>query len=452
MALLDGYDSFFGQTGSPQAMRDKEINDLVMRLRMAQSGPSPKSASEIFKNDLPFSGIAIDRTPRAAQMPQTMAPSADSRYLETTKQAMPTNRQRRIMPDQDSMPVGAKRQDRLRPEGGVSTMPKSAAGTSRQDMTPSTPPDFSPTLGERISNFGDALTGRSYVNFSDQTRQRNSTYQALREMGLSDDMARAAVLNPNLLQSILKSRYGRAGAYGKQIFWAQDKDTKEWLPFQVSSEGIGSPTKLPENVRAVPPGDIAQQQSQGREYGKGVGEARVSLPTVMNNSAAMIQTIDAALNDPALSLVTGPVGGLTPNISGRANRAQSRINQILGKTFLEAFNSLRGGGQITEAEGRKATDALARISTQRMGDADYKQAIRDLRDGIIDMVNASRRKARLPDIPKDAFKSSERLQEYLKQDFSVPEKPPAPNAIRSPKGWVIPDPNNPGKWLLWRAE
>ena len=38
----------------------------------------------------------------------------------------------------------------------------------------------------------------------------------------------------------------------------------------------------------------------------------------------------------------------------------ARFEQIKGGVFLQAFNSLRGGGQITESEGSKATAALLR--------------------------------------------------------------------------------------------
>ena len=55
-------------------------------------------------------------------------------------------------------------------------------------------PDFGPSFGERISNFGDALTGCAYTNFEDQGRTRNATYQALLNIaaehgGLSADAA-----------------------------------------------------------------------------------------------------------------------------------------------------------------------------------------------------------------------------------------------------------------------
>jgi len=40
----------------------------------------------------------------------------------------------------------------------------------------------------------------------------------------------------------------------------------------------------------------------------------------------------------------------------------ARLEQLKGKTFMQAYQSLRGGGQITEVEGDKATKALNRMS------------------------------------------------------------------------------------------
>ena len=48
-----------------------------------------------------------------------------------------------------------------------------------------------------------------------------------------------------------------------------------------------------------------------------------------------------------------------------------------GQTFLQAFESLKGAGQITEVEGQKATDAMARLSTAQSVEA-YQAALDDL--------------------------------------------------------------------------
>jgi hypothetical protein len=41
---------------------------------------------------------------------------------------------------------------------------------------------------------------------------------------------------------------------------------------------------------------------------------------------------------------------------------KARFDEIMGGAFLEAFETLKGGGAITETEGKKATAAKTRMS------------------------------------------------------------------------------------------
>lgn len=57
------------------------------------------------------------------------------------------------------------------------------------------------------------------------------------------------------------------------------------------------------------------------------------------------------------------------------------MDQINGQAFLQAFNALKGGGAITEIEGQKATEAIARLNTAQSYE-DYKAALDELR-GVV---------------------------------------------------------------------
>jgi hypothetical protein len=59
----------------------------------------------------------------------------------------------------------------------------------------------------------------------------------------------------------------------------------------------------------------------------------------------------------------------------------SRHNQIKGASFLEAFESLKGGGAITQVEGEKATDAINRMSIAT-NESEYIRAALDLQDVV----------------------------------------------------------------------
>lgn len=105
-------------------------------------------------------------------------------------------------------------------------------------------------------------------------------------------------------------------------------------------------------------------------------------PTDISNPsspAAMIASIDGILNDPALGTSTGLLAPLQ-NIPGTPQRrVGARIDQLDGQAFLQAFESLKGGGQITEIEGQKATQAIGRLDDYQNPE-DYKQALVELRD------------------------------------------------------------------------
>ena len=60
---------------------------------------------------------------------------------------------------------------------------------------------------------------------------------------------------------------------------------------------------------------------------------------------------------------------------------ESLFNQIRGRQFLEAFQSLKGGGQITQIEGEKATQAISRMSLAQ-SEAEFVKAAREFQSVI----------------------------------------------------------------------
>lgn len=109
---------------------------------------------------------------------------------------------------------------------------------------------------------------------------------------------------------------------------------------------------------------------------------------------SMLSTIDGILTDPALDWATG-MSSVTQQIPGTgAYRAGTRIDQLRGQAFLQAYNALRGGGQITENEGRKAEQAMARLQPGQRTE-DFVDAILDLRE----VVNAARTRAGQEPLP-----------------------------------------------------
>jgi hypothetical protein len=105
--------------------------------------------------------------------------------------------------------------------------------------------------------------------------------------------------------------------------------------------------------------------------------------TEISGKAALIARIDALMNDPNLEDALGFEGivrgfastvGLDPNVA----RVNEMIKQVRGDVFLQAFEKLKGGGQITELEGMKAEQAMARLG-QMQSYEDYVNSLKELR-------------------------------------------------------------------------
>jgi hypothetical protein len=69
---------------------------------------------------------------------------------------------------------------------------------------------------------------------------------------------------------------------------------------------------------------------------------------------------------------------------------ERRQLQIEGKTFLEAFESLRGGGAITEVEGAKGQQAISRMN-KAQSEVEYVKAARELQEVVRKGVERARK-------------------------------------------------------------
>jgi hypothetical protein len=124
-----------------------------------------------------------------------------------------------------------------------------------------------------------------------------------------------------------------------------------------------------------------EQQLKVDELKAKQDEQRRALGAQQASINAQIGVIDKALGHPGRETVTGLSGKLDPRnyIAGTdATNFKTVVDQIGGAAFLQAFESLKGGGQITEVEGKKATDAMARLNTAQ-SDAEFKESLNELR-------------------------------------------------------------------------
>jgi hypothetical protein len=149
-----------------------------------------------------------------------------------------------------------------------------------------------------------------------------------------------------------------------------------------------------------------------RERTKNAVDAQAALPGLITKAEDGIRLIDQMIGTKGLTLQKGQkpvaphpgfqtfVGAtLMPGlrfVEGTDTAGFGALyNQIKGKGFLEAFESLKGGGQITQVEGDKATQALLRMD-KAQNEAEFVTAAREFQDNVRRGMENARRKAATP--------------------------------------------------------
>jgi hypothetical protein len=141
-------------------------------------------------------------------------------------------------------------------------------------------------------------------------------------------------------------------------------------------------------------GNIQGAETRATETTKIGVEAEADLPRVEQNAARAVETIDKLLTHPGFNGIFGASSLMQPQlISGSPwADAGTLLNQIRGKTFLEAYQSLKGGGAITETEGGKAEQAIGRLNQAQSEDA-AREALEELKDIAMSGVERLKKRA-----------------------------------------------------------
>jgi hypothetical protein len=104
--------------------------------------------------------------------------------------------------------------------------------------------------------------------------------------------------------------------------------------------------------------------------------AQLDLPAAEARIPVIEKQLETLLNHPGRKYATGPLAAI-PRIPGTPQADFiNRHEQFKSVAFLQAFETLKGGGQITEIEGEKATQAMNRMD-RATTDKEYEAAARD---------------------------------------------------------------------------
>jgi len=129
---------------------------------------------------------------------------------------------------------------------------------------------------------------------------------------------------------------------------------------------------------------IAVKEATDKERGKADVVQETANKKIIASGTTALEQVDQILKHPGLSKATGLQGQIDPraNIPGTdAFNFTTRLKQLKGGVFLNAYETLRGGGQITEIEGAKAEDAIARMDRAQSTE-EFTNALKDYRAAI----------------------------------------------------------------------
>lgn len=250
--------------------------------------------------------------------------------------------------------------------------------------------------------------------------------------------------NPGYLDWL---RQGNTGTeYGTTPIFGRDAQGNVVI-MQAGKNGTIIQSQMPDGVNVdlgVKPFETARNTATG----KAVGEAAMTTGAAEDKTGVAIGLIDSIIADPALPGITGMFQGRLPPLTQKGTDLGAKIDQLTGQAFLEAFATLRGGGQITEIEGKKATDAMARLS-RAQSDTAFKAALADMRDVLT--TGMARRQQQLQIGPTVSGAPA---------PMPMPPAPPAPPQPSAPPGMPAPGDvvdgyrfigGNPGDPAAWEA-
>jgi hypothetical protein len=122
-----------------------------------------------------------------------------------------------------------------------------------------------------------------------------------------------------------------------------------------------------------------------------------SMQKTLDTASYMDDLLEKTKTHPGRQYATGK-SSILPKVPGTAPADfQVLLDQIGGQQFLQAFETLKGGGQITEVEGRKATDAMARMNP-RQSEESFLQGVSEFQS----IVRSAKERAGAKIKPQDS--------------------------------------------------
>lgn len=364
-------------------------------------GPAPSAAppgaGPQLGGNLPGSGLQLIDSPALQGMPATVRKALP--VMLASKQYAPQAMamiQKYLNPEQwqlyrDSM-------------GNVFTR-NSATGESKP-LIQSTPQMMnanasglpSPLAYENATALGQSAAKNTEVT----GEQKNAAASGIRsplDFSVAQEYGKVAAQNTGYTPDVKNYLYDRQPGESMAAYQARAEGLKSWA----------QPTGEQKNAMAsggLTPAQYETQQSQAKEAaqkrGEAEGVAQAGLTNAITQGDLALKTIDQIRNHPGKdSLFSVGSLGVVPGIPGTQQRGfVALVDQLKNKTFLQAYEALKGGGAITNIEGTKGENAIARLD-RAQNPADFKAALDDLESVIKTGVQNARSKAAGISVPKN---------------------------------------------------
>ena len=277
-----------------------------------------------------------------------------------------------------------------------------SAGTTPQRVPQSSLNTILGGVSQGVTNYGNQLVANR------QLQQQNLTnYLQMQKTGLEmrelEQNVNKANLENKLLNSLISGNNFGTGQEGSinpatailypDLVRAQieakrlEMDRKRYKDKPEQETDIAEAKKIAENRRL-------SRDSIGITYKTGVNT---------------VNTIDSLLNNPKFDRLFGQLGGETwVNIKAKYMKpgsefadAATLLNTIKGKTFLLGFDSLKGGGTITDKEGDEAKAAIGNLDVNQGAD-NARKVLSNIRNLVADGVDMSIETSGFSNLPKGA--------------------------------------------------
>lgn len=230
------------------------------------------------------------------------------------------------------------------------------------------------------AGFGSEALKSALAQPKDDRTALQKNYEYAIQMGMTPEQARAWVSSGTTV-NVGGQQSQQFGDAPTGTVWAYDEQGRH-----VMEQGPGGVMR----PKVVPLGG-----TEAEKRAAGIAGQKTQSADAAARAEDSMRLIESIISDPALPQITGMVQGRLPAFTQSGTDLMAKIEQVQGQAFLQAFESLKGGGQITEREGIAAQNAMARLQRTQSTEA-MKQSLQEL----YDIMGRGRRRAMGQNVPE----------------------------------------------------